>query len=550
MTDSDLLRDYAERRSEIAFAELVQRHVDLVYSAALRMVGDPHLAEDVTQSAFVVLAQNAANLAGRAVLSGWLHRTAQNLACNIVRSDVRRRAREQEAAAMNEMLSSESDAPWEQIGPHLDGALGELDESDRDALMLRYFERKSAREMAQILGVSDGAAQKRVNRAVERLRQFLAKRGVSVGAGGLVLAISAHAVNAAPAGLATAVSTAAAAAGAAVQTSTAAVAAKTIAMTTVQKTLVGAVLVAAVGTGIYQARQNANIRRQVQTAQQEQASVVSQVAQLQRERDEARNLLAAAREEIGQLKSGQNSNELLRLRGKVGSLRQQLASSETKSNSPSSGFAKMMSDPAMREYINQAMVEMIKRRYGPLFQELKLTPEQADQFIQLMNASFRKGIQRLAGMPQGATPTALDLRIPDNQQEDLDQQLKSLLGDTGMARFKEYTQELPARTTVDLLDGQLGASKLSGDQKSRLFQVVKAEPFDLTHGITGDLDKSFFGSPGEVETYLSKISQSNQRVIQQAGSFLGPDQLAALNTVLSNGVTARITQAAAFTQKH
>src|SRR5947209_8101678 len=101
-TDQQLLRDYTRRRSEAAFAELVRRHVDFVYSAALRMVRDAHLAEDVTQSVFMALAKNARHLADYAVLSGWLHHTTQNLAANAVRSDVRRRAREQEAAAMND----------------------------------------------------------------------------------------------------------------------------------------------------------------------------------------------------------------------------------------------------------------------------------------------------------------------------------------------------------------------------------------------------------------------------------------------------------------
>ena len=115
LSDQQLLRDYTERRSEAAFTELVRRHVDLVYSAALRMVRDTHLAEDVTQSAFVALAQSAGQLSDRPVLSGWLHRTAQNLASKSIRSDVRRRAREQEAAAMNELLSTEPDTA---LGTH------------------------------------------------------------------------------------------------------------------------------------------------------------------------------------------------------------------------------------------------------------------------------------------------------------------------------------------------------------------------------------------------------------------------------------------------
>ncbi len=202
LTDQQLLRDYSEHRAETAFAELVRRHVDLVYSAALRMVRDAHLAEDVTQNVFVALARNARQLTDRPVLSGWLHRTAQNVAANAVRSDVRRRTREQEAATMNELFSDGPDATWEQMSPHLDATLGELSEADRDALLLRYFERRSAREMAATLGISDEAAQKRVSRALDRLRELFAKRGIPVGASGLVGAISTNAVQEAPVGLA------------------------------------------------------------------------------------------------------------------------------------------------------------------------------------------------------------------------------------------------------------------------------------------------------------------------------------------------------------
>src|SRR6185436_15926412 len=145
---------------------LARRHVNLVYSAALRMVRDPHLAEDVTQGAFVALARSAHQLTGRPILSGWLHRTTQNIAAQTVRTEVRRRAREQEAVAMNELLDAGPHETWKHVSPHLDAALGELSEGDRDVLMLRYFERKSAQEMAHLLGVSEEAAQKRVSRAV------------------------------------------------------------------------------------------------------------------------------------------------------------------------------------------------------------------------------------------------------------------------------------------------------------------------------------------------------------------------------------------------
>jgi len=314
-TDQQLLREYAERRAETAFGELVHRHVDLVYSAALRMVCDAHLAEDVTQGVFLALARSAGQLTECAVLSGWLHRTAQNLAANVVRSDVRRRAREQEAAAMNESLSIEPDAPWEEIAPHLDAALGELSEPDRDALLLRYFERKSAREMAQRLGTTEEAAQKRVSRAVERLRELLAKRGVTTGAGALVVVLSANAVQSAPMGLALSISASTAVAGAAVSTFATTTAAKTVAMTTVQKAVVATTLAVAIGVGTYQTHQASRLRAEVKTMTDQHAlagaasrdadisSLATEIQRPQAQNGELANALAEAKADKARLEA-------------------------------------------------------------------------------------------------------------------------------------------------------------------------------------------------------------------------------------------------------
>src|SRR5438445_6129273 len=331
LTDQQLLLDYTERRSEAAFAELVRRHVDFVYSAALRMVRDAQHAEDVTQSVFVALAQNAGQLTDHAVLSGWLHRTTQNLAANTVRSEVRRRAREHEALAMNELLSAEPETVWEHIAPHLDEALGELNEGDRDAVLLRYFERKSAREMAQTLGTSEEAAQKRVSRAVERLREFFSKRGITVGASGLVVVITANAVQAAPVGLAATIATAAAFAGTAI-TATAS-ATKAIVMTTLQKTLITATIFAAVGAGIYEGHQASSLRSQTQLLQQQQAPLSEQIQQLIRERDDGALQLVALRGDNERL--NRNTTELLKLRDEVTRLRR----ASTEINDPSTQTA-------------------------------------------------------------------------------------------------------------------------------------------------------------------------------------------------------------------
>ncbi len=311
LSDAQLLREYFERRAEAAFGELVRRHLDLVYSAALRMVRDAQLAEDVTQGVFLALSRSAGQLTEHPVLSGWLHRTTQNLAANAVRSDVRRRAREQEAAAMNELFSTEPDAAWEEIAPNLDAALSELSEPDRDALLLRYFERKSAREMAQSLGTSEEAAQKRVSRAVERLRELLAKRGVAAGAGALVVLLSANAVQAAPVGLALSITTATAlscTAAASLATSTAV---KTIAMTTLQKSLIATTLAAALGMGTYEARQASVLRAEVKTIQQQAksaqdaalASLQSRIAALDAEKAELASALARAKVDTAQLET-------------------------------------------------------------------------------------------------------------------------------------------------------------------------------------------------------------------------------------------------------
>ncbi len=314
MSDQQLLCDYAEHHSDAAFGELVRRHLDAVYSAALRMTAEEQSARDTAQAVFVALAQNSTQLADHPVLSGWLHCTARNLAAKSVRSEVRRRAREQEAAAMNQLLTAES--VWEHVAPHLDAALGELTVADRDALMLRYFEKKSAPEMSGILGISEDAAQKRVSRAVEKLRDFFAKRGVTVGAGGVVVVLSANAVQAAPVGLAATI-TAAALSGTTITTTALISTTKAIVMTTLQKTLITVTIAATVGVGIYEAKQAANARAELQTLQ----PLAEQIQQLQHERDEATNRLAGMADELAQ--ANRNNRELLKLRGEIGVLRQQ-----------------------------------------------------------------------------------------------------------------------------------------------------------------------------------------------------------------------------------
>ena len=291
--DLDLLREFTCNQSQDAFTALVQRHLNLVYWAALRQVRSPQLAQEVAQSVFIDLAHNAARLKPNTILTAWLYEAARRTAINIVRGEARRKVREQIALEMNTINATADD--WTQIEPFLDDAMHALDDVDRTAILLRFFENKSLREVGECLGTTDDTARKRVNRAVERLREFFAKRGVTVGGSGLMVAISANAVQAAPVGLAATISTAAALAGTTIATATAtATVTKSIFMTATQKAIIAAALAAAVGTGIYEARQASILRTQIETLQQN-SSIDRQIPQSTIDRDEAIRQLAALR---------------------------------------------------------------------------------------------------------------------------------------------------------------------------------------------------------------------------------------------------------------
>ena len=203
--DMALLREYAGGNSEVAFETVVRRHVSLVYAIALRQVGNPAQAEEITQAVFLILARKAARLSPDTVLAGWLHETTRYVAASLLRGEQRRRRREQEAYMQSKIQESSPDPAWEQLAPFLDEAIGQLGKTDRNAVVLRYFQNKSAREIAAALNVHESAAQKRLNRAVEKLRAYFLKRGMAVSSGALMGAISLHSAQGAPIHLAASV---------------------------------------------------------------------------------------------------------------------------------------------------------------------------------------------------------------------------------------------------------------------------------------------------------------------------------------------------------
>jgi uncharacterized protein (TIGR03435 family) len=200
MKDLELVQAYHRQGSETAFAELARRHVNLVYSAALRHVGTAAHAEEITQAVFIILARKAGQLRSDAVLESWLYETARLTSSSFLRGERRRQIREQEAYMQSTLNPSEPPV-WDQIQPLLDDALSHLGKKDRDAVILRYFGEKSLCEVAAALNVTEAAAQSRVHRALEKLRKIFAKRGVTLTATVIAGAVSANSVQAAPAAL-------------------------------------------------------------------------------------------------------------------------------------------------------------------------------------------------------------------------------------------------------------------------------------------------------------------------------------------------------------
>lgn len=257
----ELLHQFAREHCESAFSEIVQRHIDVVYSAALRILnGDTHLAQDVTQLVFSDLVRKAGSLPSNVVVPAWLHRHATFRACELLRAERRRRAREQTAVEMNSLHEAADDA-WSHLAPALDDAVSRLGSRDREAIVLRFFERHDLRAIGAALGLSEDAVQKRISRALEKLHRILLKRGATLSLGSLAALLGAHTIAAAPVGLASAVSASAlaSAAGAAGLTLT------LVNLMTITKLKIGAVsalLIAAVVTPLVIQRQSSDPRRQ------------------------------------------------------------------------------------------------------------------------------------------------------------------------------------------------------------------------------------------------------------------------------------------------
>jgi RNA polymerase sigma factor (sigma-70 family) len=514
--DMQLLQEYANGHSEEAFAALVSRHINLVFSAAMRSVNNPHQAEEITQAVFVTLARKSRILRRGTVLSGWLYQTARLTAANFIRAETRRQQREQQAHIQSTMNAPDSEA-WTGVGPLLDEAMSQLNEKDRNAIVLRFFEGKALKEVGDALGTSEEAAQMRVSRALDKLRDFFHRRGITVPAGALAAAISGNSIQAAPAGLAASV------AAGAVQT--AALSASTLTLVKGAIHLMTSAKIS-VAIGVTAAAIIALQWQQVSTQKQTVKQLQEQVAQQAQTNLAQQAQIAKLQEQnafIAKTMSGKE-RDVATARARVSAALEAKAAATAAAGAKGNPMAEMLKDPNMLEAMRGQMAMTIKTQYAPLVKQLNLSPEQADKFYKILIDGGSKGLEAMQSGKFG---------LDDGKSSEAD--LQSLLGDAGMAQYKDFSLSIYDQTMLAQIKSNFGDNPLSDTQQQQLLQAMKTARQSVTANGVPDLSQA---SPSDkmamMGQYMQQQEQINQNVLQQAAAFLSPDQLQTLSTSQSN----------------
>lgn len=504
--DAELLRRYAEEKSEDAFAELVRRHLNLVYFAALRQVGDSHRAEDVAQAVFTDLARKAAALWRRPVLASWLHTSTRFAAAKARRTEQRRQRHELEAETMKALFRDEAaTAEWERLRPLIDDVIHELSDRDREAVLLRFFEGRAFAGIGVALELSEDAARMRVERALEKMHALLGRRGITSTAAALGVVLANQAAAAAPAALATTITGAALSGAAAVGGSAVATAGWIDFMSTTKftSTVAAVAMLLALGTGVYEMRAGRVADAALAADRREIYALALRAGAAERQAKEALRNLAQAQQSPEDPPNATAAAEApeKEVNGPFG---------PEPPGSRARGRALMDAYPEIRRLVVQEKRAGVSARYQKLYQELGLTDTQVDAFEQIMIS----GISSTYGAMNKNETVTLDAApaMPGHEQ---DERLRQLLGERGFQRLEEFQRSSQGSFPVVQLASSLyfTDTPLTAGQGAQLQRV-------LTKCSRAGRDQL----PAE---YWAAVRA-------QAGAFLSEPQLVALRGLQAN----------------
>jgi RNA polymerase sigma factor (sigma-70 family) len=466
--DTELLRRYARDGSEEAFTELVARHLNLVYSVALRRVGgDAHLAKDVTQQVFIALARQAAALSGRPVLAGWLYTTSRFVSAQVVRAARRRQAREQEAQLMQYSSASVPDPDWDRLRPVLDEVMDRLSDHDREALLLRFFEGQPFAAVSEKLGLTEEATRKRVDRALDKLRAMLARRGIGSTTAAVALMLENQAVTAAPAGLTTTVAGSALSAGSGINLSTLSLLQL---MSTTKLTVSLAVLGAffAIGLATYEIHASRETSVALALANRDNDALLAHLGATNRSAQSSEKSLADLQKAIDAARAVRAAEDA------------KAAAEAAKVRDPvAAGHEFLSAHPEAPTLVTTEIRANMIKNYAPLFKSLGLSSDQIEQFLDLM-------VREQAGLRWDSdTQSPIgEFDIGDLSKVERENKLHELLGDDGYHSYQEFDRTRTARE----LAAQLGSSAyftaapLTTVQASQLVQILSQSSADYQQG--------------------------------------------------------------------
>jgi RNA polymerase sigma factor (sigma-70 family) len=440
--DAELLRRYADEKSEAAFADLVRRHLDLVYSAALRRLGgDAHAAADVAQQVFATLARDAGKLSRHGVLTAWLYTATRNAAIDHIRSEQRRHAREQEALTMQTLSAATPGADWEKLRPVLDEVMDELSDADRTAVLLRFFEKRAFAEVGAALHLSEDAARMRVERALDKLRVLLARREITSTTAALATALANQIVTAAPTGLAAAIS---AMATAGVPAGAVGVASAT-ALAAFSGVKIAAVLTSAavLGLAVYEFRWGRSSAESIAAIRTENRIETGRLAELSRRADLLMGEVAALQRAVSAARTAPAAPG-----GRGGGGGGGGSPATDGPEALAAGEEFLAKHPEAQQVLTAIRRERFDNSWGPRLAGLQLSPAEYDQI-------FAEWVRQWPWVFRVNPPAWAFGSAGSYSDGQLNQFIRELVGDARFQRFDQSLGFLPADQWVRALAGAL-----------------------------------------------------------------------------------------------